>query len=239
MKEIYLYETHLHTAPVSRCARASVRESLEYYKNLGYDGVFITNHFIDGNVSCDKSLSYEEKINYYFSDYEQGVEIGKEIGIKVFSGIESSHMGSDFLIYGLSKEWYLQHPEIMTLKKSEALTLMAEEGALIIQAHPFREHPSTDRISLFPRYIHGTEIYNSARRDFENEMAKHYAKSYELIPFAGSDNHTAAAHKRLGGMKSRVPVSDERDFSEGVKNGKIVPFSLSVDEEGKTVIKDI
>ena len=85
----------------------------------------------------------------------------------------------------------------------------------------------------------GGEVSYDGEGVFENEMAKHYAKSYELIPFAGSDNHTAADHKRLGGMKSRVPVSDERDFSEGVKNGKIVPFSLSVDEEGKTVIKDI
>ena len=38
------YETHLHTSPVSKCAKASVRESLEFYKKAGYAGVFITNH---------------------------------------------------------------------------------------------------------------------------------------------------------------------------------------------------
>ena len=43
---MYRYETHLHTAPVSKCAHASVRENLEFYKSLGYAGVFITNHFI-------------------------------------------------------------------------------------------------------------------------------------------------------------------------------------------------
>ena len=32
---MYKYETHLHTAPVSRCARAGVRETLEFYKELG------------------------------------------------------------------------------------------------------------------------------------------------------------------------------------------------------------
>ena len=72
----YLYETHLHTSPVSSCATATVRESLEAYKSLGYEGVFITNNFIDGNVGCDRSLSYEEKINFYFSAYEEGVKIG-------------------------------------------------------------------------------------------------------------------------------------------------------------------
>jgi len=47
---MYKYETHLHTSPVSRCASADVETTLEYYKSLGYDGVFITNHFLDGNL---------------------------------------------------------------------------------------------------------------------------------------------------------------------------------------------
>ena len=223
----YLYETHLHTSPVSRCARWSVREALEFYKNLGYAGVFVTNHFIDGNVSCDKSLPYEEKIEFYFSDYEEAVKVGEEIGISVFSGIESSYMGSDFLIYGLDKAWHLAHPEIMTMNKTAALTMMAKEGALIIQAHPFREHPSTDRISLFPRYVHGTEAYNAARSDFENKMAEHYAESYHLIRFAGSDNHMQKA-TRLGGMKSETPIKDEEDFVTRVKNGEMADFKLTL-----------
>ena len=71
----YLYETHLHTFPVSRCGKATVRESLEFYKSIGYEGVFITNHFIDGNINYDKSLPYNERIEFYFSDYEEGVRL--------------------------------------------------------------------------------------------------------------------------------------------------------------------
>ena len=85
----YLYETHLHTSPVSKCARVDVRDNLRFYKEMGYAGVFITNHFLDGNISCDKDLPYEQRIEFYFSDYEKGVELGKEIGISVFFGIES------------------------------------------------------------------------------------------------------------------------------------------------------
>jgi histidinol phosphatase-like PHP family hydrolase len=136
---MYKYETHLHTFPVSRCGKASVRENLEFYKNLGYDGVFITNHFLDGNVNIDGSKSYEEKIEFYFSDYEEGLKIGEEIGIKVFCGQELTYGGTDFLIYGLDKEWYLAHPEIMDMKKSAELPFMMEHGALVIQAHPYRE----------------------------------------------------------------------------------------------------
>ena len=235
----FLYETHLHTSPVSRCARASVRESLEYYKSIGYDGVFITNHFIDGNVGCDMSLSYKEKIEYYCSAYEEGIVIGNEIGLKVFFGIESSYMGADFLIYGLDKSWYLSHPEIMTMKKSESLALMAADGALVIQAHPFRDHPSVDRISLFPKYVDGAEAYNSARSDFENMMSHHFTRSYNLIYFAGSDNHTASSRKRLGGMMSDSPLIDERDFVLRVKGGQVYPFSLTLGEDGKREIKKL
>ena len=102
----FLYETHLHTYPVSRCGRATVRETLEFYKSMNYAGVFITNHFIDGNIGCDKNLPYAEMMDFYFSDYEEGVRIGKELGMDVFLGVEMSYKGTDFLIYGLDKEWF-------------------------------------------------------------------------------------------------------------------------------------
>ena len=88
---MYKYETHLHTSPVSTCASATVRESLEFYKKIGYDGVFITNHFLDGNSSVDRSLSYEEQIEFYFSDAEEGMKLAEEVGIKVFCGVEMSY----------------------------------------------------------------------------------------------------------------------------------------------------
>ena len=154
----YLYETHLHTSPVSACARSSVRDSLEFYKAQGYAGVFITNHFLDGNINIEKSLPYEERLRFYFSDYECALEIGKEIGIDVFLGVEMSDWGTDFLIYGLTPEWYFAHPEIEGMDRVEQLKLLASEGAFIIHAHPFRGY---DCMKLFPKHVHGVETYNA------------------------------------------------------------------------------
>ncbi|MBO7310244.1 MAG: PHP domain-containing protein, partial [Clostridia bacterium] len=98
---MYKYETHLHTFPISGCASASVRESVEYYKELGYDGIFLTNHFPGCYPKSKTPPTYEELMNNYFSAYEEALEIGKEIGIKVFCGIEISYEGIDFLVYGL------------------------------------------------------------------------------------------------------------------------------------------
>ena len=222
----YLYETHLHTAPVSRCAKATVRESLELYKRLGYAGAFITNHFLDGNVNIDRSLPYRDRIEYYFSDYEEGLRVGKELGISVFCGIESSYKGTDFLIYGLDKAWYLDHPEIEGMKKTYMLTLMNESGALIIQAHPYREASYINHIRLFPRHVHGVEVFNAGRTELENGMAEHYAKAYGLVPFAGTDNHHGAACRLLGGMCAETPILDEADFVARVKRGELSVFRM-------------
>lgn len=222
---MYKYETHLHTSPVSKCASSTVREHLENYKAKGFDGVFITNHFIDANIGFDttKPYKYEDIIEFYFSDYEKGKELGKEIGIKVFCGIEISHRGTDFLVYGLDKAWFLAHPEIQSMKILDRLDLYRKNGAFIVQAHPFREASYIEYVRLFPRNVDGVEVMNSSNNDFVNKLSKQYAKNYGLLQFAGSDNHKVNT-VRLAGMKCHEPVTDEKDFIEKAKAGMLKPF---------------
>lgn len=224
---MYRYETHLHTSPVSACARASVRETVQFYKEMGYDGIFITNHFIPR--SNDSEDAYREMVKYFFSDYEEGVKVGKELGIKVFCGAEMTHGGSDFLVYGLDKEWFLNNPQIRQMRKSEELPYYIRNGALVIHAHPFREASYIDHIRLYPRCVQGVEVINANRTEFENEMALQYAENYGLLTFAGSDNHVAHDQKKLAGMCSDEPILDEADFVARVKNGKMEIFTVNRD----------
>lgn len=222
-RRTYRYETHLHTYPVSKCAHKGVREALLFYKKLGYDGVFITNHFIDGNINMDRSSPYEALINFYFSDYEEGVKIGEEIGISVFCGVELSYKGTDFLVYGLDKEWFLSHSEICDMKKSQQLQLFRDNGALVIQAHPFREASYIDHIRLFPRCVDGVEIYNGGCTEFENEMAERYADQYSLLHFSGTDFH-GVKKKYLCGIETQKIITDVNDFVDIIKSNKAVCF---------------
>lgn len=224
---MYRYETHLHTSPVSKCASSSVSEQLDLYKSLDYDGVFITNHFLDGNINISSQLPYEERINFYFADYEAGAEYGKKIGLKVFCGLELSYCGTDFLIYGLDKAWCLANPQIMEMRKSEELKYMIDSGALVIQAHPYREASYIDHIRLFPRQVHGVEIVNASRTEEENSIAKIYADHYGLLYFAGSDNHSSA-NKKFAGMESATPINSVDDFINAIKNKEMKPFSLNL-----------
>ena len=227
---MYLYETHLHTSPVSTCGKASVRETLEYYKSAGYAGVFMTEHFIDSNFDrAARELPYADKIRHYFSSYENGKAIGDEIGLAVFPGIEMGHRWTHFLVYGIDMEWCLAHPGMDQLSKSELLKTIMEEDALIVHAHPFRD-VADELIHLYPHHVHGVEIYNSARTDGENALAAQYCQNYGLIPMAGSDNHRAGAKKVFGGVMTDRPIADIRDFIQMAKSGELKPFRR--DENG-------
>ena len=239
---MYKYETHCHTSPVSRCGKASVLETVSFYKEFGYDGIFITNHFLDGNISPEaRVLPYCDQIDYYFADYEAAVCLGEDIGIKVFPGVELSYKGTDFLIYGLDKDWYKAHPEILNMSKREELAFMMDEDAFVIQAHPYREAYYIDHIRLFPRSVHGAEVINSNQAWESNEMAAEYAARYGLLTTAGSDNHWGSDvfsklrergfRPEIAGMCSETEINSVQDYISMVREGKIRLFLM--DENGK------
>ena len=234
---MYRYETHCHTAPVSRCAKASAEDTVRFYQSLGYDGVFITNHFLDGNINPEIwKLSYQGQIDYYFRDYEDAARAGKRLGIKVFPGVELSCKGTDFLIYGLEKEWYHAHPEILEMKKTEELPYLMEAGALVIQAHPYREAYYIDHIRLFPRSVHGVEVVNSGQSQEANEMAALYARQYGFLETFGSDNHWGGDVfeklrekgflPEIAGMASETAINSVQDFMDQVRNRQMKPFVI-------------
>jgi hypothetical protein len=209
-----------------------VRETLEFYRSMQYDGVFLTNHFLDGNINWDaQRLPFAEKLAFYCQDYEEAKRLSGEIGIRVFFGVELSYCGTDFLVYGLDPAWYAAHPEILEMKKTDELPFLMAQNALVIQAHPFREDRHIDHIRLFPRSVEFVETVNACRKDEENEMAALYAKHYGLRSFAGTDNHSAGKQKRFAGMESETPIVDEWDFVAKVRSGEMIPFGPLTQEK--------
>ena len=110
--------------------------------------------------------------------------------------------------------------------------MLAAGGGLVIHAHPFRE--VKHEIVLYPRAVHGVEVYNSSRTEFENRLAAEYCENYGLVRFAGSDNHIAHKQKRFGGMATDTPLSSVRDFINRVLSGEAKPFAR--DENGVTLL---
>ena len=220
----FKYETHAHTSQVSKCSKVSGQDLVKYYKSLGYAGLFITDHFLNGNTTVPQELSWQERIDLFCHGYEDAYTEGKKIGMDVFFGWEySCRSGMDFLTYGLGKEWLAAHDRLTELSPRAYCELVHREGGFIVHAHPFREASYIEMIRLMPRNVDAVEVINAGRTDFENRMADEYADNYSLMKFAGSDIHSIPQNK-LYGLKFKKRLTCAGDMAEAVKNDKAEIF---------------
>lgn len=220
----FKYETHSHTFVGSKCAKVSPEDLVRFYKSNGYSGIFVTEHFLNGNTTIPADLPWEDRILLYCGGFERAYEEGKKLGMDVFFGWEYSYRGTDFLTYGLDKQWLLEHPDLLSLSVNEYCAFVRAEGGFIVHAHPFREAGYIDMIRLLPRLVDAVEVNNACRTDFENERAEEYAEHYDLLRFAGSDNHWGPM-KRCSGIQLSRRLQDEKDMIRAVRNGEIEIFT--------------
>ena len=222
---MYRYETHLHTTLVSACSVFTPQEIVEKYVRLGYAGVFVTDHFLNGNTSVPRDLPWERRIVRFCSGYRL-LKKAAEGEIDVFFGFEYSYYGTDFLVYGLEEEWLLAHPEIMEMSTNEFCLFARKEGGLVIQAHPYREASYIDHIRLFPRVVDGIEVINATGDERSNRLAGILANSYHLFATAGSDIQ-GKFQNSLAGMEFSQRLTSAKDYVERVKKGEGSVFTLT------------
>lgn len=223
---MYRYETHLHTALTSACSCFQPREIIDKYLRLGYSGVFVTDHFLNGNTTVPKDLAWERRIGLFCEGFRAVRLCAESAGLDVFFGWEYSYKGTDFLVYGLEEDWLAAHPEIMDMRVSEFCPFARREGGLVVQAHPFREAEYIDHIRLFPSHVDGLETINACRDERCNRLADVLADEYALRKTAGSDIHRAA-QKALAGMQFQTKLRSGKDFAERVKRGEGELFTLA------------
>ena len=230
------YELHAHTAECDRVAQHSGAEMVRLYADAGYSGMVITDHYFSLFYEWFKDefcpSDHKSIIDRYLRGYHSARNEAERIGFSLLCGAEVrfDNTPNDYLIYGLEEDDLYTLPLLNRLKNLPELISVLPDHAVIVQAHPFREASYIDHIRLFPRHVHGVEVYNACRTDFENAMAKQYAESYGLLEFAGSDNHRAGKQQLLGGMQAQTPVLDEQDFVRRVKSGEITPFCRTATE---------
>lgn len=220
----FIYETHLHTSESSACGSSSGADYIKPYKKAGYAGIFVTDHFFGGNTAAPRNLQWEERIEAYCKGYEAALKAAEsEPDFQVFFGIEQTFEGDDYLLYGLSKEWLLAHPEIETMRHEEVFEAINSVGGLMIQAHPFRLRDYIKAIHLHPRDVHGVEVYNAGNKPDENDLAELYAKKYDFPVTSGSDIHNigflipAEGKNPPGGMIFDTPLKDVFDYANRIK----------------------
>lgn len=218
---MYKYDTHVHTAEASACATASGAEQARRYKELGYDGIIITDHFFNGNSAIHHYYDWYDRVRQFCKGYENAKSEGDRIGLKVFFGIEYSYFGTDLLTYGIDKDWLYQNDNIMDVSVYEYIKRVHDAGGIIVHAHPFREASYINEVKLMPKWVDGVEVYNAGNYDEKfNERAKWYAEQYNLPITAGTDNHHLTA-ERISGICTEQPLESIEDYIDAVVCRKI------------------
>ena len=223
----YLYETHLHTSQSSACACCTGREMALACKEAGYTGIIVTDHNWGGNTSVNRRMPWKDWVDAFFEGYEDARKMGEKIGLDVFPGYEAGYQGTEFLIYGMDREFMLKHPELRTASIEEQYELVHLAGGIVIHAHPFREEYYIPEIRLFPEYVDGVEGVNATHSNSGSrshnaavfdERAIAYAAEHKLPLTAGSDIHTSSLLG--GGMAFGRKLESMRDFIKALMTGE-------------------
>jgi len=216
----YLYETHMHTSEVSACGSSTAAEQVRAYKDRGYAGIIITDHFINGYCACPPDLPWEDKMRFVYNGYEAALEEGKKIGLDVFFGMEYAIHGSEFLTYGLELDFMLAHPGFDRLTIEAYSALVRKNGGYLAQAHPYRKaNYIRNPRPVDPSLLDGVEVFNSSMDEKTNNKALAFAKKNNLAMQAGSDSH----HIILpfpSGIRLKERAENIFDIIKALKTGK-------------------
>ncbi len=226
----YTYETHLHTCRASLCGKSEGSEHVRYYKELGYTGIFVTDHFFGGNTAVPRDLPWKERVDWFCSGYEEALIAGQKMGLDVFFAWEQNYEGDEYLIYGPDKEWLLEHPDIEHWSRTRQLEEVHKAGGAVIQAHPFRSRGYIKTILLGRGLCDGIEAVNTANLPFNDVYALRYAEEYGLVTTAGSDNHNSAARPKdnLSGVILNERLKGPKDYARIIREGG--PIGLIIPE---------
>ena len=212
----YLYETHLHTYGVSKCAVSLGADYIAGYIDKGYSGMIVTDHFYNANCAVSRKLPWKEWVNRFYQGYEEAREEGARRGFDVFFGWEETFDGcDDYLIYGLDKQWLYDHPEVRTWTRGEQYRAVREGGGCVVQAHPFRQRAYISRIVLSAGCVDAVEVVNGGHEDVSYDaLAYRYAQKIGKPSTAGSDIHDAYSiyYGDIFGVYSKNKLNNINDF---------------------------
>ncbi len=217
----YKYQMHTHTSPCSRCAVMKPQELTEALYKGGYNGCVITNHFFHGNSGIDRKLPWDAFIKHYEQDYLECKKYAEKYDLDIIFGIEEQiYDGLEILCYGITPEFLYNNPQLLYNLLEEWHKTAQSYGALIIQAHPFRDRFYINNPRVFPiEFIDGIEIYNYGNSAENNIMAENfYSKHNDLIITGGADAHDDSI-LCVSGIETCTRIRNETELVSVLKSG--------------------
>jgi hypothetical protein len=220
---MYKYDTHVHTSETSPCGKVEAAEIVRLYKQEGYSGIVITDHYYNGFFNNLLGKSWYNRLELYLKGYRNALEEGSRIGLDVLLGIEL-RFGENlnhYLIFGVTEQFLLDYPKLYEFNLKEFKKLADKIGLLIYQAHPYRKKNTPAP----PDLLHGVEVYNGghSKHSLENNSALKFSRDNNLKSLSGSDFHQLPDLAR-GGILAKEKIPTIEKFVEIIKDETM--FSL-------------
>lgn len=215
---MYKYEIHCHTKNVSRCGHLDGEEIVKLYKEAGYSGVVITDHYSPMTFPFSQHLNKKKAIEHYLEGYRKAKACETD-DFKVFLGMELRFYATvnDYLVFGLSEDDFYELPFLLPVYLPRAYKLLHKRGALVIQAHPFRKFITRAN----PKYLDGAEVFNGKTSDELNNNALLWAQSFpkKAIMTGGSDCHSKG-QLATSGIITKEKLTTNADLVRILKSGE-------------------
>ena len=212
----YKYEIHCHTKEVSRCAQITVEKLIEKYKEAGYSGIVLTDHYSPMTFDIPDFFSKKKAIDHYLRAWRIAKKYNDE-NFTVLLGMELRFYATvnDYIIYGITEEMLYELPFLLPVYIKRASKMLRERGCLFLQAHPFRKFISRAKSN----HLDGVEVFNGKASEEENANAEKWAEEINAaVKMSGSDCHRESG-VGLGGIITTEPIKSNDDLIRILKSG--------------------
>ncbi len=217
---MYKYELHAHTSQCDLAARLGGQELVRLYKDAGYDGIVITDHYFGLFFQWFQSelgaLPHHRQMERWLKGYQTAKAEGEKLDFTVLPGAEVrfNNCPNDYLLYGLNADFFYNAPRLNELESLQDLRSLLPSQACIVQAHPFRN----GMVVQSPEMLTGIEVFNGGTDRFRNSLARQFAEHYCLAKTSGSDIHGIDALAK-GGIVTDRRIRTPEDLSAVLRSG--------------------
>ena len=199
------------------CGRVPAAEAVRMYREQGYSGIVITDHY---SPLTFRGISYfcpQKYIDFYMSGYKAALAAaGNDFTVLFGMELRFYATANDYLVYGIDEAFLRKSGNLMAYYPKRFSRHAKENDLIFLQAHPFR--PYLTRIS--PTLIDGCEVFNGKNAGTDaNEKAERWAQGNHMaIRTSGSDFHKPKDLAK-GGIITEEPIRSNADLKRVLRSG--------------------
>lgn len=204
-----IIDLHFHTKYYSSCSGIELEEGIKKAKEMGLDGICLTEHDV-------------------FAEYDNISELQIKYQIKIFVGIEIFTTDGDILCFGLDE---IPHGDIAAL---ELVDYVESINGASIAAHPYRDNDRGIKDNILElKNLTAIEVFNGNTSDIDNTKAYDLSLKNKLNMTGSSDAHSLG---KIGcfATKFAQEINTLNDLINELKKGRYQP--VKYDDNTKVFI---